>query len=237
MKRIATVLACALIAFSSTIDAKGGGSSGGGGGHGGGGHSSGGGSKGGFSSSTGKPAAAPTAAPRPGAPAAAAGSPGTRSTTTTTTTSSRSYSYNSPYVGGGMMYGGFGMGYGYMNGMLTGLIIGNMLHPHNTVVYTGQGGGSSYSNNALLYPDGSVVNKQGYLVGNYVDGVFTPVANGPMVAKPVPADANGTPVPQVQPQQVAQPIVIPNPGPSAGEVLLGAILIMGIIFLLFAIIF
>jgi hypothetical protein len=124
-----------------------------------------------------------------------------------------------------------------MNGMMTGLIIANLMHPHNTVMYTGQGGGSSYSNNALLYPDGSVVNRQGYLVGNYVDGVFTPVADGPMVAKPVPADANGTPVPQVQPQQVAQPIVIPNPGPSAGEVLLGAILIMGIIFLLFAIIF
>lgn len=223
MKRVLTLVCCSLIAFSSTIDAKGGGSSGGGG------HSSGGGGKGGFSSSSGRPAAAPTAAPRAGAPAA---SPGTRSTTTTTTTSSRSYSYNSPYVGGGMMYGGFGMGYGYTNGLLTGMIIANMMHPQNTVVYTGQGGGSSYSNNALLYPDGSVVNRQGYLVGNYVDGVFTPVANGPMVAKPVPADANGTPV-----QQVAQPIVIPNPGPSAGEVLLGAILIMGIIFLLFAIIF
>ena len=239
MKRVLTLVCCSLIAFSSTIDAKGGGSSGGGHGGGGGGRSGGvssssGGSKGGFSSSTGKPAAAPTAAPRAGAPAA---SPGTRSTTTTTTTSSRSYSYNSPYVGGGMMYGGFGMGYGYMNGMLTGLIIGNMLHPHNTVVYAGQGGGSNYSNNALLYPDGSVVNRQGYLVGNYVDGVFTPVTDGPMVAKPVPADANGTPVPQAQPQQVAKPIVIPNPGPSVAEVILGSVLVVGIIFLFFAIFF
>ena len=230
MKRVLTLVFCSLMAFSSTIDAKGGGSSGGGSSGGG---SSGGGGKGGFSSSSGRPAAAPTAAPRAGAPAAAA--PSTRSTTTTTTTSSRSSSYNSPYVGGGMMYGGWGMGYGYMNGMMTGLIIANLMHPHNTVMYTGQGGGSSYSNNALLYPDGSVVNKQGYLVGNYVDGVFTPVTNGPMVAKPVPADANGTPVPQAQ--QVAQPIVVPNPGPSVAEVILGSVLVVGIIFLFFAIFF
>lgn len=237
MKRVLTLVFCSLVAFSSTIDAKGGGSSGGGGhSSGGSSHSSGGGGKGGFSSSSGKPAAAPMAAPRAGAPATAA--PSTRSTTTTTTTTSRSsnYSYNSPYVGGGMMYGGFGMGYGYMNGMLTGLIIGNMLHPHNTVVYNGQGGGSNYNNNALLYPDGSVVNKQGYLVGNYVDGVFTPVTNGPMMAKPVPADANGTPVQQVQPQQVAQPIIIQNPGPSAGEIALAVLLILGIVILLIAII-
>jgi hypothetical protein len=136
-------------------------------------------------------------------------------------------------VGGGMMYGGWGMGYGYSNGLLTGMIIANMMHPHGTVMYTGAG---QYSNNALLYPDGSVVNQQGYLVGNYVDGVYTPVQNGGLVAKPVPADANGTPVQQVQPQQVAKPIVIQNPGPSAGEVLLGALLIFGIFILLIAII-
>jgi len=224
MKRVLTVVFCSLIAFSSSIDAKGGGS-------GGGGHSSGGGGKGGFSSSSGRPSAAPSAAPRAGAPSAAA--PSTRSTTTTTTTTSRSYSYNSPYVGGGMMYGGWGMGYGYSNGLLTGMIIANMMHPHGTVMYTGAG---QYSNNALLYPDGSVVNQQGYLVGNYVDGVYTPVQNGGLVAKPVPADANGTPVQQVQPQQVAKPIVIQNPGPSAGEVLLGALLIFGIFILLIAII-
>ena len=167
------------------------------------------------------------------APKPATATPSTRTTTTTTTTTNRSYSYNSPYVGGGMMYGGLGMGFGYTNGLLTGLIIGNMMHPHNTVVYTGQGGGSAYNNNALLYPDGSVVNKQGYLVGNYVDGVFTPVQNGAMVAKPVPADANGTPIEQVQPQQVAKPVIIQNPGPTAGEIVLYVILTVGIVILFF----
>ncbi|WP_157368735.1 hypothetical protein [Zavarzinella formosa] len=114
-----------------------------------------------------------------------------RTTTTTTRTINRSY-------GGGMgyhpmMYPGFGMGYGYSNGMLTGLIIGNMMHPQGTTVYQGGGyqGGS-----ALLYPDGRVVDQNGYQVGTYANGQFTPQAGG-MVAQPAPSDfvpPEGTPV-------------------------------------------
>jgi hypothetical protein len=117
------------------------------------------------------------------------------------------------------MYGGFGMGYGYSNGLLTGMIIGNMLHPHNTVVYTG---GGTYNNNALLYPDGRVVDNRGYQVGTYQNGVFTAV-NGGMVAQPVPADAGG---------QVAQPVVIQKNGLSVGEVVGIVFLILGCILLL-----
>ena len=208
-----------------------------------GGFSSGGGSRGSVSSaprSTSTPATNPNRGgfnsqntPRPTTAA-----PTTRSTTTTTTTTNRSssysgggYRYNSPYVGGGMMYGGWGMGYGYTNGLLTGMIIANMMHPHNTVMYTG---GGQYSNDALLYPDGSVVNKQGYLVGNYVDGQFNSVSNGPMVAKSVPADANGEPIAQTQPQQqVAQPVIIQRSGPSAGEVILYILIGSGCVVLFF----
>jgi len=213
MKKFLAVLAVSLM-FIANVDAKGGGSSGGGGhGGGGGGHASSGmssGSKGGFSSSAG-------VGSRPSAPAAA---PRTTTTTTTTTTASRSstgnyYHYNSPYIGGGMMYGGWGMGYGYNNGLLTGMIIANMMHPHNTVMYVGPG---QYSNNALLYPDGRVVNQQGYQVGIYQNGQFTAV-NGGMVAQPVPADAGAT---QVQPQ----PVVI-NTGPSAGDIV--AMVLLGFI--------
>lgn len=207
------MLSLALVATG--VDARGGGSSGGGGhGGGGGGHaSSSGGSRGGFSSAGG--------GSRPSTPTVAP----SRSTTTTTTTTTYArssngnyYHYNSPYIGGGMMYGGWGMGYGYTNGLVTGMIIANMMHPHNTVMYVGPG---QYNNNALLYPDGRVVNQQGYQVGVYQNGVFTPV-NGGMVAQPVPADAGAT---QVQPQ----PVVI-NTGPSAGEifgmVMLGMLAVM-----------
>jgi hypothetical protein len=203
MKKFLAVLAISMMLIANVADAKGGGSSGGGGhGGGGGGHSSAssGGSKGGFSSSAGMGS-------RPSAPAAA---PRTTTTTTTTTTSRSAsgnyYHYNSPYIGGGMMYGGWGMGYGYSNGLLTGMIIANMMHPHNTVMYVGPG---TYNNNALLYPDGRVVNQQGYQVGMYQNGQFTAV-NGGMVAQQVPADAGAT---QVQPQ----PVVI-NTGPSAGDI-------------------
>ena len=84
-----------------------------------------------------------------------------------------------------MAYGGMGMGYGYSNGLLTGLLIGNMLHPHNTVVYSGPGG---YSNNALMYPDGRVVSSSGQLLGNYQGGAFVGIQNGPMVAQQIQAD-------------------------------------------------
>jgi len=203
MKKILYIMMLSLALVATGVDAKGGSSSGGGGhssssgGRSSSSFSSGSSSKGGFSSSSvSRPSAAPT----------------TRTTTTTTTTYARSsngnyYHYNSPYIGGGMMYGGWGMGYGYSNGLLTGMIIANMMHPTNTVMYVGPG---QYSNNALLYPDGRVVNQQGYQVGTYVNGQFTPMQNGPMVAQQVPSDAGAT---QVQPQ----PVVI-NSGPSATEI-------------------
>jgi hypothetical protein len=200
MKKFLSVLAISMMLIANVADAKGGGSSGGHGG-GGGGRSGG----GGFSSSAGRPNSVATAPSRPAAPAAAP-APQTRTTTTTSTTTTRTA--GGGYVGGGMMYGGMGMGYGYSNGLLTGLIIGNMMHPHNTVVYTGGG----YSGNALLYPDGRVVNQQGYQVGVYQNGQFTAM-NGGMVAQPAPADALG------HAPQVAQPVIIQKTGPSVGEVI------------------
>jgi hypothetical protein len=127
------------------------------------------------------------------------------------------------YMGGGMMYGGMGMGYGYTNGLLTGLIIGNLMHPHNTVVYSGGG----YNGNSLLYPDGRVVNQQGYQVGTYVNGQFTPV-NGGMVAQQAPADA-------LQ-YQNSQPVVLEKAGPSAweitGMVILGILCVLLFLFII-----
>lgn len=217
MKKFAAVLAIAMALASGIADARGGGSSGGHGG--GGGHASSGGSRGGFSSAGGgsRPSA-PVAAPAPSRPSGAPAAPATRSTTTTTTTTTRTA--GGGYVGGPVMYGGFGMGYGYSNGLLTGMIIGNMMHPHNTVVYTG---GGVYNNNALLYPDGRVVNQQGYQVGVYQNGVFTPVTNGAMVAQAAPADAlNHAP---------AQPVVIQKAGLSVGEVIGIVFLVLGCLFL------
>lgn len=79
-----------------------------------------------------------------------------------------------------------GAGYYHNDGLLTGLIIGNMMHPQNTVVYAG---GGAHSNNALLYPDGRVVNQNGQQVGTYQNGQFTEMQNGPTVAQPVPQEA------------------------------------------------
>jgi hypothetical protein len=241
MKKFLAAIFCSMMLIGGLADA----ASSSGGGRGG--FSGGGGSRGSVSSSSSAPRSTSTPATNPNrggfnsqsAPKPTTAAPTTRSTTTTTTTTNRSsssssgggYRYNSPYVGGGMMYGGWGMGYGYTNGLLTGMIIANMMHPHNTVMYTG---GGQYSNNALLYPDGSVVNKQGYLVGNYVDGQFNSVSNGPMVAKSVPADANGEPIAQTQsPQQVAQPVIIQRSGPSAGEVILYILIGSGCVVLFF----
>lgn len=215
MKRFAFVLAVVMALAAGLAEARGGGSSGGG--HGGGGHASSAGSRGGFSSASGgsRPSVAAAPAPRPATPAAA---PATRSTTTTTTTTTRTA--GGGYVGGPVMYGGFGVGYGYSNGLLTGMIIGNMMHPHNTVVYTG---GGTYNNNALLYPDGRVVNQQGYQVGVYQNGVFTPVTNGAMIAQSAPADAmNHAP---------AQPVVIQKAGLSVGEIVGIVFLVLGCILL------
>jgi len=158
-------------------DAKGGASSGGRGGGGGGGRSM-------SSSSVSRPAPSPSAAPAPRPSPAPAAAP---KTTTTTTTTTHSVNTSSRYVsGGGVAYGGMGVGYGYSNGLLTGMIIGNMMHPHNTVVYAG---GGAHNNNALLYPDGRVVNQQGQQVGTYQNGQFTETPNGPIVAQPIPKDA------------------------------------------------
>lgn len=122
-----------------------------------------------------------------------------------------------------MAYGGLGMGYGYSNGLLTGMILGNMMHPHNTVVYTG---GGAHSNNALLYPDGRVVSQSGQQVGTYQNGTFTPISNGPIVAQPVPADAIQQPAPQ--------PVVIKQET-SALEVV-GMVLLVCVAVLLFILI-
>lgn len=225
MKKYAFALAVVMALASGVADARGGGSSGGHGGGGGhassGGHSAAG-SRGGFSSAGGGSRPSVAAAPAPSRPAPSAAPQAPRTTTTTTTTT---HSYRSQYVSPGPMYGGWGMGYGYNNGLLTGMIIGNMMHPHNTVMYVGPG---TYSNNALLYPDGRVVNQQGYHVGNYVNGVFTPVTGGAMVAQAVPADAGA--------QQVAQPVVIQKAGLSVGEVVGIVFLVLACVFLLIVLI-
>ena len=179
------ILALALVA--GFADARGGASSGGGGHGGGGGHASSSSGRGGFSSAPASrpapaPAPAPAAVSRP-APAPAQAAP-VRTTTTTTTTSSVNTSSRSVTPAGN--YGGMGAGYYHNDGLLTGLIIGNMMHPQNTVVYAG---GGAHSNNALLYPDGRVVNQNGQQVGTYQNGQFTEMQNGPTVAQPVPQEA------------------------------------------------
>lgn len=165
--KLLTICALAVACFVGIAHARGGASSGGGG------HSSAshGGGRSASSAQASRPTHAPSAAPR---------------STTTTTTTTRSVNTQSRYVSGGANYGGMGMGYGYSNGLVTGMILGHMMHPHNTVVYAG---GGSYSNNALLYPDGRVVNQNGQQVGTYQNGQFTEMQNGPIVAQPVPQDA------------------------------------------------
>ena len=107
------------------------------------------------------------------------------------------------------------MGYGYSNGLLTGLIIGNMMHPHGSVMYTG---GGAYNNNALLYPDGRVVDQSCRVVGTYINGQFTTVKNGQIVAQPVPADAGAQAMPP------AQPVII-NTGPTADEIAVALLIV------------
>jgi hypothetical protein len=50
-------------------------------------------------------------------------------------------------------------------------------------------GGGANNGNALLYPDGRVVNQQGQQVGTYQNGQFTEMQNGPMVAQQIPQSA------------------------------------------------
>jgi len=207
MKKLIVTILCAL-ALSASF-AKGGGSSGG----------RGGGFSGGGRSVSSAPASRPSAAPAPAAPRANVANAPTKTNTTTSTTTSTTQT--SRVTSAPMAYGGMGMGYGYSNGLLTGLIIGNMMHPHNTVVYNGGG----YSGNALLYPDGRVVNQQGVHVGNYSNNQFTAVNNGQVVAQAAPADA------------VAQPVIIQKTGPSTGEIILmiiGGILCVLLILMILA---
>jgi hypothetical protein len=223
LSKLISAIMIAGVMLAGIADAKPGG--GGGGGRSSGSFSSGG-SKGSFS--------APSAAPRPAGPppvsqkgsfsAPPAAAPRQTTTTTSTTTMTRRTA-GGGYAGAPMMYGGMGMGFSYSNGLLTGLIIGNMLHPHNTVVYSGGG----YNGNALLYPDGRVVNQQGYQVGTYVNGQFTPV-NGGMIAQPAPADA-------VQYQNSStQTVVLEKAGPSnweiAGMIVLGIACVLLFLFII-----
>lgn len=103
-----------------------------------------------------------------------------------------------------------GIGYGYSNGLMTGMIMGNLMHPYNTVLYTG---GGAYSGNALLYPDGQVVNQQGYQVGTYQNGQFIDTPNGGFVAQQAPQ------------QEQPQPVVIED-NRLLGEVVAGALIIL-----------
>ena len=196
-------------------------------------------SRGGMSSAS-RPSVTPSAPSRPSAipttpsnpnrggfnsstrPPASATVPSRSTTTTTTSTTTVNRSYSGQYVSPGGMYGGWGMGYGYSNGLLTGLIIGNMMHPHGSVMYSG---GGSYNNNALLYPDGRVVDQNGRVVGTYINNQFTPIQNGEIVAQPVPADAGG------QPSTTPQRAVIVNHGPSAGEIFVMVMLGIGCVVL------
>lgn len=171
MKKLLVILSASLLLLSSAVEAKGGMSSGG---------------RGGFSSAS--RLSVNQSVSRPSQPVAQ------RSVTTTTV--SRTYSSR---VSPGMGYGGMGMGYHYSNGLMTGLIIGSMMHPHGTIMYTGYG---QYAGNALLYPNGQVVDQSGRLVGTYVGGVFTPVYGGQVVAQQVPSDAMVQPVIQPQPQPI-----------------------------------
>jgi hypothetical protein len=155
-----------LLAFACSIAGARGGASSGGGHASSGGHSSSVSSRGGFSSAPASrpaPAPAPSAAPRP--------APTTPQTNTTTTTTQRSVNYGP----------GYAPGYYHNDGLLTGLIIGNMMHPTNTVVYSGPG-----PQGALLYPDGRVVNQQGQQIGTYQNGTYSEVQNGAIVAQPAP---------------------------------------------------
>lgn len=192
--RTVALLACVSLVAPSFADAKGGSSSGGG---------RGGSSGGAGAARSSGPTGGGGGASRPATGTTTTAAPRT-TTTTTTTTTARTSTYSSRYVSPGGMYGGWGMGYGYSNGLLTGMIIGGMMHPHGTIFYTGPG---VYANNAVLYNDGRVVNRQGVLVGTYINGVFTPVENGGMVAQHVPADAGAV---------TAVPVHV---GPSAMDII------------------
>jgi hypothetical protein len=159
-----------------------------------GGFSGGGGRSGGFSS------ARPSTSYSSARPSQSYSAP-RQTTTTVTRNTTINRTYNSRYVSTGGYYGGWGMGYHYNNGLMTGIIIGSMLHPMGSMMYMGPG---AYYNNAMLYPNGYVVNQQGYQVGTYANGQFVPV-NGGMVAQMAPQDAGQQPM---QPAPAQQTIIV-----------------------------
>lgn len=170
-------------------------------------------------------------------------------TVTRSTTVTRSFG-RSPYFGG-RYYGGyhygyglgwhpyafggpFGMGYMYSNGLMEGIIIGSLMHPAGTTVYSGPG----YSQPALLYPDGAVVNQQGYQVGTYANGQFAPMANGPLLAQEAPSRDDAASVPQAQAVQPT-PVIIQqqSAGWSDGQIAVAIILAIFVFFVFLAVIF
>ncbi|MCE9564603.1 MAG: hypothetical protein K8U57_21425 [Planctomycetes bacterium] len=83
--------------------------------------------------------------------------------------------------------------------------------------------GGGYGGQALLYPDGRVVDQNGYQVGTYANGQFT-TQQGGMVAQPAPPPAQG-----------AEPVTVVETGPSgwdiAGGIAVGllVVIIIGIL--------
>jgi hypothetical protein len=153
-----------------------------------------------------------------------------------TVTRSTTVIHRTPYFGG-RYYGGYhygygigwhpymfggpwGMGYMYSDGLMEGIIIGSLMHPAGTVVYNGPG----YGQSALLYPDGAVVNQQGYQVGTYANGQFAPMTNGPMLAQAAPPRESAAPVAQ------PQPVIIQQSGWTDDQI--AAALVIGTIVLL-----
>lgn len=176
-----------------------------------GGFSGGGGRSGGFSSS--RSFSSPSRSFS--SPSRSMSSPARTTSVTRTTTVGR-YGHPGYYGGYGhpMMMGGFGMGYGYSNGIMTGLILGSLMHPSGTTVYSGGG----YSGGqALLYPDGRVVDQNGYQVGTYANGQFSAQAGG-MAAQPAPP-----------PVQQAEPVTIYSGWEIAGGIIVGLLVIIAII--------
>jgi len=128
----------------------------------------------------------------------------------TTTTSNRTYSSANYYGGYGhpMYMGGMGMGYGYSNGLIEGMILGHLMFPQGTQVYNGGG----YVGNALLLPDGRVADQNGNQVGIYANGKFVPQQGG-MIAQPAPPPPTDT-----------------DDSPSAGDVI--AVIVIAVLIIL-----
>lgn len=190
MKKSALLLAFVLIVFAISADsfARGGFSSGG---------------RGGFSSSS-----------RPSS-FSSSRSYSSSSTTRSYSSPSRTTVVNNHYGSAGyyggyghpMMMGGFGMGYGYTNGLVQGMILNQLMFPRGTTVYAGGG----YQGNALLLPDGCVADGSGNQVGVYQNGQFTPMQGG-MIAQPAP-----------------QPPVVVDDSPSAMNVIMGILIFIVLI--------